>query len=68
MKNIMRKTSFVYVICLLFVCLISCDKDSIESPAQLDVELSALMLDTSVEELLLNSEDQNLNTFNADIG
>ena len=67
MKNIMKNTSFVCVICLLFVGLVSCDKDSIESPAQLDAELNALMLDTSVEELLLNSEDQNLNTFNAEL-
>lgn len=67
MKNIMKKTSFIYVICLLFVSLVSCNKDSIDSPVQLNAELSALMLDTNAEDLLMSSEDQDLNTFNAEL-
>jgi hypothetical protein len=63
----MKKNLLIVCCATIIACLYSCNKDSIESPVQLDAELSALMLDINVEELLLSSVDHDLNTFNAEL-
>ena len=63
----MKKKLLIVCYATIIACLYSCKTDFIESPAKIDAELSALMLDTSVEDLFLSSVDHDLNTFNAEL-